>query len=495
MAFDASVIADIGGNTPDVTGSQAKALTLADLYDQNTLNKAKVAETKQSQSDMTYAKQILAGKDLSKLEDQNAAVAQITKRSPKLGMELMKGFQEQTAGKNELDLQQLKLHEAKNDIMGGAIEPLKAKHDQLLQQLQQQNPKATPQQLEQQVDQAMRQDMFGAIKNLVSQKLPNGQPVLNAEDAKFIQQNFANGYNPQAVDMIVARSKQAKEAIALKMKERDENRKDKAEVNTERRTDIADRRADALERQGDRRLDQAQVKLERTSSGGLTNKSAQMLAEQAAAGDTTALQGLKPADKVKVRNVMADNAEIAGTTGADQAAKNAEFGGIKAGQRTLGQRQANIDMAVQEAQNVEPILREASKTVPRGKFTSWNKLFQIADGEVSDPDLLAFAQAAKSFANIYTRATVPGASSVFDREEAVKHLPIYTSDESFQRVLDIMDKEMAAAKASPHQVRQDLSNSVTGSDRATLPTRPGQAGAAGAPSTVLRFDNQGNQIP
>src|ERR1700722_14318796 len=202
MAFDASVIADIGKDTPDITGSIAKGLTLADLYDTNTLNKIKVGEAKQNQADMTYAKQILSGKDLSKLEDQNAAVAEITKRSPQLGMQLARSFSGQQQDKNELDLQQLKLHAAKNDIMGSAIEPLKAKHDALLQELQAKNPNATPQQLEQQGDQGMRQDMFAAIQNLVQQKLPNGQPVLNDQDIAFVKQNFANGYNPQAVDMI-----------------------------------------------------------------------------------------------------------------------------------------------------------------------------------------------------------------------------------------------------------------------------------------------------
>lgn len=493
--FDASVIADIGSNVPDIPGSQAKALTLADLYDNNTLNKIKVSEAKQGQSDMTYAKQILAGKDLSKLEDQNSAVSEITKRSPQLGMQLARGFSTQASDKAGNDLDQLKLHAAKNDIMGSAIEPLKAKHDELIANFMKANPKATPEQAEQSVDAAMRPDMFQVLSQLREQKLPNGQPVLNDQDLAFAKQSFANGYNPQAVNTIVSRSQQAKEAIKLKMEQLASQDKSRHEKVTEDQETERERHDRATEGAAAARGDLAKEKFERDKNGGLTMKATAALAEQAEAGDTTALQGLKPADKVKVRNLMADNAQIRGTKGGDQAAANANFAGVKAGERTLGQRQANIDMAVNEAQNIGPILREQSAKVPREAFTGWNKLIQAADNADSDPELLAFAQAAKSYANIYTRATVPGASSVFDREEAVKHLPIFTSQESFNRVLDIMDKEMAAAKKSPEQVRKSLSDAVTGRNSeagGVAPTvNPAPAGS-GAPAKVISWNDLPN---
>ena len=462
MAFDPSVIGSIGDSQPDFAAAKQKAYTLADAMDQNQLRKMQLSSEKQKASDTAAVRNILKNADLSTYEGQTKAAAAATKVSPAMGMELMKGFQSQKKEETELTVQQYELMAAKNDVIGNASLQLKLKHDELARQGKN----------EAEINAAMMPDMTNTVQGLLQAKLPDGSPVLNDQDKQNLQQMLGNGYNPQAVDAVVMRSKQAKQVLDQKLAERKTDVAEQHQIETERHNQ-------KMEEQGQQKVDLSKVRLERTSTGGLTDKSAQMLAEQVAAGDTTALQGLKPADKVHVRNVMADNAEIAGTTGADQAAKNAEYKGIQAGERTLGQRQANIDMAVQEAQNIMPILREASKKVPRGKFTSWNKLFQIADGQESDPELLQFAQAAKSFANIYTRATVPGASSVFDREEAVKHLPIFTSDESFQKVLDIMDKEMQAAKASPHQVRQDLSNSVTGSDRTTLPnTQPTPAAGA-----------------
>lgn len=458
--FDARPLAEIGENLAfKPTENTAKAYTLASLIDQRQMGKMELEAKKSEAADLGKVKEVLKGANLSTYEGKMKAGEQITKISPKLGMDFQKQTQEGRSTDTQFTAQQYELMAAKNDIVGGTVLQLKNQHDALAQQ-----GKTEPE-----IQAAMTPHLMSGIKTLMDQKLPDGTPVLNDQDKQNLQQMFGNGYNGAAVDSLVMRSKQAREALKAKL--------------DERKVDNAEAKSDEQERHNREMEGQGRTKIQRTANGGLTSATVDDLAEQVAAGDTSAIQGLSKQDKAAVRNRVADNHEIAGVTGADQAAKNAEFMGIKAGQRTLGQRQANIDMAVQEAQNIMPILREASKKVPRGKFTSWNQLFQIADGQTSNPELLQFAQAAKSFANIYTRATVPGASSVFDREEAVKHLPIYTSDESFQKVLDIMAQEMAAAKASPHQVRQDLSSSVTGSDRATLPTGGQPPSAPGAPAS------------
>lgn len=512
MAFDASVIADIGANTPDVSGSQAKALTLSDLYDQNSLNKIKVGEAKQSQSDMTYAKQILSGKDLSKLEDQNAAVAEITKRSPKLGMELARGFSGQQQDKNEAELQQLKLHEAKNDIMGGAIEPLKAKHDQLLQDLQQKNPKATPQQLESQVDQAMRQDMFATIQGLVGQKLPNGKPVLDDQDVAFIKQNFASGYNPQAVDMIVARSKQAREAIQLKLKERDEGRKETATnaaiAAGTRRGDQADRKITDAER-----LQSAKAKL--AEEGTFGEEDATALAEQYLAGDKSVMTGLGRGAQgaqniIKVRHAIAREAKAQGLAPPDIAARLAEYTGYVAEQRALGTRSANIETASTEAYKMIDIAKTASKDVPRGQFQPWNKLVRGGDVVTNDPPYAKFAAATLAVVNTWARAISPsGVPTVADKEHANAVLNTAQSQEAYGAVLDQFKTEIAAALSAPTDVKQALHDRFVGqaggggpktaTAPAANPTTPlappgGAAPTAAAGPQVLRFDAQGNPI-
>jgi hypothetical protein len=213
-------------------------------------------------------------------------------------------------------------------------------------------------------------------------------------------------------------------------------------------------RKEGVDNQVDKRIQGA--------AGGLDDKGLQSAVDQYRAGDTSAFTGLSKQDKARARNRLGDEDEIRGTTGADQAARNANFAGVKAGERTLGTRQANIDSAVTEAQKILPILRSASDAVPRGKFTSLNEIIQTAERGTSDTALLRFAQAARSFANIYTRAVVPGASGVSDREESIKNLPTFTDQKSFNGVLDIMEQEMKAAKESPAAVREDMSRAITG---------------------------------
>jgi hypothetical protein len=222
-------------------------------------------------------------------------------------------------------------------------------------------------------------------------------------------------------------------------------------------------------------------KTRNATTGDLTPGAIEAISEQAEAGDTSAFVGLSKKDRESVRNRMADNAQIRGTNGADQAARNANFVGVKAGERTLGTRQANIDSAVTEAQKVLPILRSASDAVPRMKVTSMNELIQAADRGTSDPALARFTQAARSFSNIYTRAVVPGASGVADREESLKSLPTFTDQKSFNGVLDIMEQEMKAAKESPAAVREDMSRDITNRPPKENAQVPAVGGAGAAP--------------
>ena len=238
--------------------------------------------------------------------------------------------------------------------------------------------------------------------------------------------------------------------------------------------------ADQRQRAG---LDAAMDRKKATDAGGLDEKGLQSAVDQYRAGDTSAFTGLSKQDKARARNRLGDEDEIRGTTGADQAARNANFAGVKAGERTLGTRQANIDSAVTEAEKILPILRKASDAVQRSKSTNMNELIQIGERGTSDENLLRFSQAARSFANIYTRAVVPGASGVQDREESIKNLPTFTDQKSFNGVLDIMEQEMKAAKESPAAVREDMSRAITG----RKPKENAEVPSAAAPTAHKPF--------
>lgn len=504
MALDTSVISDIGAAAvPDVSGSQAKALTLADLYDQNSLNKIKVGEAKQNQSDMTYAKQILAGKDLSKLEDQNAAVAEITKRSPKLGMELARDFSTQRQDKSKENLDQLDYYKAKNEILGADLLSLKAKHDEI----QAQNPKAT----EQQIHDAMQKDVLEWVTRTSQQTLPNGQPLLNEQDKALIRQGLGQGYSVQWVNQMVQRSVEGRQQIAAKLKERDEDRKEKgtnaAITAGLRRGDQTDRKISDAERL-------ASVKEKLAAEGKFSEEDATALAEQYLAGDKSVMTGLGRGAQgaqniILVRHAIAREAKAQGLAPADIAARLAEYTGYVAEQRSLGTRSANIETASTEAYKMIDIAKKASADVPRGGFLPWNKLVRGGDVVTQDPSYAKFAAATLAVVNTWARAISPsGVPTVADKEHANAVLNTAQSQEAYDAVLDQFKTEIAAALNAPADVKQALHDRFVGSaggggpktatEPAANPTTPlAPPAAAAAPPTgaqVLRFDAQGNPI-
>jgi hypothetical protein len=464
--FDASVLQDVGSNlVPDVAGDTGKALTLADLYDQNTLNKGKIREQQQGQADMTYAKQILAGKDLSKLEDQNAAVAKITQRSPQLGMELMRGFQAQQRGEIDNERSQLELYNAKNDIIGGAMLQLKQKHDQIIQDFKAKNPQATPQQLEQATHDAMKGDVMTTVQSLAQAKLPNGKPLLGPDDAKIIQSGFGQGYSASFVDSAVSRSAQARAAIAQKLKERDEDRKEKA---TNAAITAGVRKGDQVDRKLTDAEQNAHAKQILDSEGKLEPDDATAMAQQYLAGDKSVLTGLGRGKQgaqniILVRHAIAKEAQAQGLKPADIAARLAEYQGYTAEQRSLGTRSANIETSSTEAYKMIDIAKKASGEVPRGGFLPWNKLVRGGDVVTQDPQYAKFAAATLAVVNTWARAISPsGVPTVADKEHANAVLNTAQSQEAYEAVLDQFKTEIAAALNAPADVKQALHDRFVG---------------------------------
>lgn len=434
MAFDASVIADIGGNTPDFAGSQAKALTLADLYDQNQLNKAKIAETKQAQSDMTYAKQILSGKDLSKLEDQNAAVAKITQRSPKLGMELMKGFQSQQAGKQEIDLNTLKLADAKNDIIGSAVVGLKAKHDELMAKGMN----------EKQIHDAMQQDVFSTLQSLTQATLPDGKPLLTNEDRQKALEGLKNGYSPQFIDAMVARSKQAGAYIKQELASRSENVRERSELNQEKRTEETIRKDKADE---DLKRRKAQIVATQKSKG-FTDAEGDLMAALAVRG-VSLPAGLRSKEQqiALLSGLLRRNPNDS----PDELAERIKTGqldfGVQKKETTVAAGQAGkIAVAQNEVLEFGQLALEASAQVPRGDFVPWTKLNQMGERNISDPKLKRFYIMNNALLNAYDSLAARGGTDKEKRAENRHNAEIADSQETYAASIQAMKDEAAGAE-------------------------------------------------
>ena len=484
MPFDPSVIASIGDSAPDPVAAQGKALTLADLYDQNKIRKSEMATKAQEQSDMTYAKGVLSKADLSNPESQNAAVAEITKRSPALGMKLMKDFQGQQAGKNELDRTQLELYNAKNDIVGGALVGLKTKHDQLLQ--------ANPQITDQQLHDAMQGDVLQAVQSLSRATLPNGKPVLDDNDKRTIQQTFGSGYGLQAapaVDALVMRSKQAKDVLSQQLAQRKEANveagtaeritHDRAmEANAGRRTDISERTA----RFREEKATQARAMFQ--------GENGELMAALAERGISlpTGFRG-KEEKAAMLTALYKRNPGLDADAIADKVEKGQlDLGALKKEVQVAGTQVGKVKLAENEIFEFGPQVLEASAGLPRGTTLTGNALMQMGEGQLSDPKLLRLRTKLQALNSAYDQLTARGGTDKDKRAHVHELFNSRLSEAGIKELVRSITEEAEGAKRAAQKTMEvDLPTRSTGAPAAGAaapPQRPGQGASDGTPKVM-----------
>lgn len=210
------------------------------------------------------------------------------------------------------------------------------------------------------------------------------------------------------------------------------------------------------------------------------------MAGQYLAGDKSVFtnigRGAQGAENIiRLRQRVKDVADAQGMNPADVAHRIAEFSGDMASQRTLGVRQTNADMAVTEAQKMSDLALAASQNFPRTNYPKVNAAIQAYKENTGDPDVMRFGAANLAFVNTYARAISPsGTPTVHDKIASVAEgkLSTVNSHEQYAAVVDQMKQEMAAAKAAPAQVKQDLRDAASGRNTPpagqVTPPKPGQ---------------------
>lgn len=200
----------------------------------------------------------------------------------------------------------------------------------------------------------------------------------------------------------------------------------------------------------------------KTTGGLLPDDTADFLAERILAGDAKALtnlgRGAQGAENViKVQTMASRKAAERGMNPSDILAKVAEQSGLTAQQRTFGTQVARMAVNSTEAEGAIQQGLEVSQKVPRSKFVPINKLVQMAEGNISDPDLLEFRAANLAIINTYARAISPtGVPTVHDKEEAMKVVSTATSPEAYQRVMARMLKEIEIAHKAPLKAKEEM---------------------------------------
>jgi hypothetical protein len=219
----------------------------------------------------------------------------------------------------------------------------------------------------------------------------------------------------------------------------------------------------------------------------------------AAGGDLPARFGQSGAGKTMLPDVL-QRVPSFSPDPRQQLANKAEYGGAKAGSRTVGQRSANFELAKSEAYAMADLVTEASRTVGRTDFIPVNKLLLAAKEGTGDVATVQFGAAINSFINAYARAVAPiGSPAQSEKEHARDMLNRAQSNDQVTGVIEQLKKEMIAAGQAPGDVRTKQREAVMSSapelGPAPAPARglglqqPGGAAAPKAPPGVRTATN------
>lgn len=243
----------------------------------------------------------------------------------------------------------------------------------------------------------------------------------------------------------------------------------------------------------------------------LDEPTVKMMAQQYLAGDRTVMQNLGRGAQgaqniVKLRGEIAKQMAEQGKSGTDIATKIAEFEGLKAGERALGTRTAQMGMALNEAKTFAPLALTASEKVDRTQFPTLNSLLLAAEKGTGGEDVIRLAVATNSLLNAYARAVTPtGTPTEGAQERARELLDSAWSKGQYRTAIDQLMKEMDAASKSPGMVREEFrehadpgsslsSPATSGPNTIMVPNQTSEAERKkmwqnAAPKTIFHFED------
>lgn len=200
-------------------------------------------------------------------------------------------------------------------------------------------------------------------------------------------------------------------------------------------------------------------------AGAISDDAADLAAERVLAGDERATTGMarSNANITKVTNSIVKLARERGMSGADIASKVAEFQGTMAGERTLGTRTANMEVAANEVKNMAPLALAASKQVDRTKYPRLNQILLAAEQGTGDENVVRFGLAANSLIYTYAKFLNPtGIPTDADKARATDILSTAWTEGQFEAAVDQIKREIQSGQGAIKATRDELHEGVTG---------------------------------
>lgn len=160
-----------------------------------------------------------------------------------------------------------------------------------------------------------------------------------------------------------------------------------------------------------------------------------------------------------------------------------DFGAARKETQTAAAQAGRVAIATNELNTFAPIVLAASAKVPRSSFVPINKLMQMGQESISDPNLLQLKISINSMLNAYDQLAARGGTDAKKREEAHSLLMTAHSPEALAAGIAMFQKEANAAGEAASQAEKYRR---PGASPTTVPP-------TNADGWVLHTDKNGNR--
>lgn len=462
MAIDASIISKIPSMGPDIMGARTEAYRLADVMDQQQLNRMKLQGAQQEQQTLGQAKNLASQFDLGTTEGQQKYAAALTKLDPKLGMEALKEFTAQQSGQAKLSDEQLALYQHKHEVLTSALMPMQIAIEDAHRK------GMTPAQIEASLMPAFSQ----TLKTLLEQKLPNGESILNKDDIQQVSGWLQPGEGNllRGITGAIASSQQAQKFFADRQKTQAELEQTQARTAYYKHQAGAPYKAPPAGAGGG-------------GAGGFAGPVGDLQAAMADAG-VTLPAGFR--SKEQQLGLMQGLLRRHPGMTPDQIAQGLKEGilGFRGEQKaidTAGNIAGRIRFAEQELLQTIPLALDASAAVERGKFVPYSKLKQLTESKMSDPALKTLKVYMTSLSNAYDVLSARGGTDAEKRAHNRELFDTADSPEALRAALEAVQKEVeVAGRAAEASMRpRGATTPPPGPAAAPRTPPPGQTPASG----------------
>lgn len=154
--------------------------------------------------------------------------------------------------------------------------------------------------------------------------------------------------------------------------------------------------------------------------------------------------------------------------------------------QTAAAQAGRIAVAQNEIKQFVPIARAASKALPRGEFVPWNKLKQMGEEQLSNPQLVEFKAYMNTLSNAYDQLAARGGTDMAKREHNRKMFDTATSPEALEAVFKALETEAAAADVAAQSATRRRGSAPAPHQQNVLPPM-------NAKGWVLNSDAKGNR--